>query len=43
VERARERAQAFSDKARAILAEFPESPWQRALLGVTDLVTEREF
>ena len=40
--RARERAQAFTDKARRILAEFPESPYQRALLSITDLVTERD-
>jgi octaprenyl-diphosphate synthase len=43
IERARERAVQFSEKARAIIAEFPESIWQRALVGVTDLVTEREF
>ena len=41
--RAREgRAQAFTDKARRIIAEFPDSPYQRALLAVTDLVTERD-
>jgi octaprenyl-diphosphate synthase len=42
IERAQERAQAFSEKARAIINEFPESPFQRALLAVTDLVTERD-
>jgi octaprenyl-diphosphate synthase len=42
VERARERAHAFSEKARAIIGEFPESPYQRALASVTDLVTERD-
>ena len=41
IERVKERAQAFTDKARAI-SEFPESPYQRALLAVTDLVTERD-
>ena len=30
-ERCRERAVAFTDKARSIIAEFPESPYQRAL------------
>ena len=42
VERAMDRAQTFTDKARAILAGLPESPYQRALLAVTDLVTERD-
>jgi octaprenyl-diphosphate synthase len=42
VERALERAQSFTDKARAVLAAFPDSPCQRALLAVTDLVTERD-
>lgn len=43
IERARERATAFADKARAAIHEFPESPYQRALATVTDLVTDREF
>ncbi|MBZ5725144.1 MAG: polyprenyl synthetase family protein [Acidobacteriia bacterium] len=42
IERVRERAQAFTDKARAIISEFPESAYQRALLAVTELVTERD-
>jgi octaprenyl-diphosphate synthase len=42
VDRAMERAQTFTEKARATLAGFPESPYQRALLAVTDLVTERD-
>ncbi len=42
IERVKERAQAFTDKARAIINEFPESPYQRALLAVTELVTERD-
>jgi octaprenyl-diphosphate synthase len=42
IERVRERAQAFTDKARHIIGEFPESPYQRALLAVTELVTERD-
>jgi octaprenyl-diphosphate synthase len=42
IERVKERAQAFTDKARSIVNEFPESPYQRALLAVTELVTERD-
>ncbi|HEX4594244.1 MAG TPA: polyprenyl synthetase family protein [Bryobacteraceae bacterium] len=41
-DRVHERAQAFTDKARSIVAEFPDSPYQRALTGLTDLVTERD-
>ncbi len=39
IERVKERAQAFTDKARNIIGEFPDSPYQRALLAVTELVT----
>jgi octaprenyl-diphosphate synthase len=42
IERALERAQSFTEKARAVLADFPESPCQRALLAVTELVTDRD-
>src|SRR5579864_5809044 len=42
IERAQERAESFTEKARAIIAEFPESPYQRALAAVTDLVTARD-
>lgn len=42
VERVRERAQQFTDKAKSIISEFPESPYQRALAAVTELVTERD-
>jgi octaprenyl-diphosphate synthase len=42
IERVRDRAQAFTDKARMVINEFPESPYQRALLTVTDLVTDRD-
>jgi len=42
IERTMERAQAFTQKARAIISEFPESSCQRALYGVTDLVTDRD-
>ena len=42
VERAQERAQAFTEKARSIISGFPASPYQRALNAVTDLVTTRD-
>jgi octaprenyl-diphosphate synthase len=42
IERVKERAQTFTDKARRIINDFPESPYQRALLSVTELVTERD-
>jgi hypothetical protein len=42
IERARERAQQFTEKARSIISGFPESPYQRALCAVTDLVTDRD-
>ena len=41
-ERTKERAQAFTDKARAIISDFPDSPFQRALFALTDLITERD-
>jgi octaprenyl-diphosphate synthase len=41
-ERTRERAQAFTDKARSIVMEFPESSYQRALAALTELVTDRD-
>ena len=42
IARVKERAQAFTEKARAIMGEFPESPYQRALYSVTELITERD-
>src|SRR6204780_5150254 len=39
IARVKERAHAFTEKARGIMSEFPESPYQRALYSVTDLVT----
>ena len=42
IARVKERAQTFTEKARQIIGEFPESPYQRALLAVTELVTERD-
>jgi octaprenyl-diphosphate synthase len=41
-DRVRERAQSFTDKARSIVIEFPDSPYQRALTALTDLVTDRD-
>jgi octaprenyl-diphosphate synthase len=42
IQRVRERAQAFTDKARQIIGEFPDSAYQRALLSITELVTDRD-
>jgi octaprenyl-diphosphate synthase len=42
IQRTRERAQQFTDRARQLVAEFPDSPYQRALCMLTDLVTERD-
>jgi geranylgeranyl pyrophosphate synthase len=41
VPRAYERAHAFTAKARTLIATFPESPAQRALQAVVELVIER--
>jgi octaprenyl-diphosphate synthase len=42
IERVKDRAHSFTEKARQIISEFHESPYQRALLTVTELVTERD-
>jgi len=42
IERAMERAESFTERARATIQEFPESAYQRAMLSVTDLVTARD-
>jgi octaprenyl-diphosphate synthase len=42
IRRTRERAAQFTEHARRIVGEFPESIWQRALFTLTDLVTERD-
>jgi octaprenyl-diphosphate synthase len=42
-ERAQARARVFTDRAREVLTGFPKSPYQRALLAVTDLVTQRDY
>ncbi len=41
IARAYERAHAFTEKSRTIITSFPESPAQRALHAIVDLVTER--
>jgi octaprenyl-diphosphate synthase len=42
IRRTRERAAQFTERARQIVAEFTENPYQRALFTLTDLVTERD-
>ena len=42
IDRVKARAQSFTDKARRLIGEFPESPYQRALYAVTELITERD-
>jgi octaprenyl-diphosphate synthase len=42
IQRAYERARAFTDKARSLIASFPESPAQTALQDIVELVTQRE-
>ena len=41
VARAYDRARTFTEKSRSIIASLPESPAQRALQGIVELVTER--
>ena len=41
-ERAMERAEAFTAKARSLIEEFRESPCQRALSVLTEMVTDRD-
>ncbi len=42
IARVKERAHTFTEKARGIMADFPDSPYQRALYSITELVTERD-
>jgi geranylgeranyl pyrophosphate synthase len=42
IHRAREQARGYTAKARDIMAKFPESSCQQALLAVTDLITDRD-
>ena len=41
-DRVRERAQSFTERARTIMSEFPDSPNQRAMYALTELVTDRD-
>jgi len=41
IARAYGRAHTFTEKARQIIQSFPDSPAQRALSAIVDLVTER--
>jgi octaprenyl-diphosphate synthase len=41
-DRVRERATSFTEQARSILSEFPDSASQRAMFGLTELITERD-
>jgi len=43
IARARQRAQDFTERARAIISTLPDSSYQRALYTMTELVTEREY
>ncbi|HEX8983963.1 MAG TPA: polyprenyl synthetase family protein, partial [Bryobacteraceae bacterium] len=43
IERVKQRAKAFTEKARGAIGYFPDSPYQRALLAIADLVTERDY
>jgi octaprenyl-diphosphate synthase len=42
IERVKERALAFTGKAREIMSGFQDSAYQRALFAVTDLITDRD-
>ncbi|HKD08290.1 MAG TPA: polyprenyl synthetase family protein [Bryobacteraceae bacterium] len=42
VQRTRERAAQFTERARQIVAQFPENPYQRALFTLTELITDRD-
>jgi len=42
VQLARERAATFANRARDLILSFPDSPYRRALLSVTELVTDRD-
>jgi octaprenyl-diphosphate synthase len=42
IARARERAHEFAERARSVIQQFPESPFQRALHSVTEMVTDRD-
>jgi octaprenyl-diphosphate synthase len=41
IERAYDRARAFTEKSRSMIVDFPDSPSQRALQAIVELVTDR--
>lgn len=42
VERAQERAQQFTSRARQVIESFPDSPYRKAVLTIADIITERD-
>ena len=42
VEKAHERARHFTDRARQIMEDFPDSPYRKAVLTVADIITDRD-
>jgi geranylgeranyl pyrophosphate synthase len=42
VERAQQRAQAFTERAHEIIAGFPDSIYRQSMLKITDIVTSRD-
>ena len=42
VEKAHERARHFTDRARHIIQDFPDSPYRKAVLTVADIITDRD-
>jgi len=42
IERGKERAESFTERARTLISTFPDSAYQRALHSVTELVTGRD-
>jgi octaprenyl-diphosphate synthase len=43
IKRALERAQQFSERAIRIVTDLPDSPYQRSLIALAELVVERSF
>lgn len=43
IQRARRRAEQFAETARKVISSFPESPYQRALYSLADLVVDRQY
>lgn len=42
VEKAQERAQQFTARARQVIGTFPDSPYRKAVLTIADIITERD-